>query len=50
MQPLGIFMNNFKNVTEMEVVMRFGMVVACAVKDLDIWVHLKVRRGSKRFE
>ena len=37
----GIFMNNFKNVTEMEAVMRVGMVVACAVKDLDVWVHLQ---------
>ena len=30
----GVFTHNFRNVTEMEAVMRVGVVVLCAVKDL----------------
>ena len=37
----GVFTHNFRNVTEMEAVMRVGVVVLCAVKDLDVTVQLQ---------
>ncbi len=36
----GVFTRNFRNVTEMEAVMRVGAIVLCAVKDLDVVVQL----------
>ncbi len=36
----GVFTRNFRNVTEMEAVMRVGATVLCAVKDLDVVVQL----------
>ena len=37
----GVFTHNFRNVTEMEAVMRVGVVVLCAVKELDVTVQLQ---------
>ena len=37
----GVFARNFRNVTEMEAVMRVGVVVLCAVKDLEVTVQLQ---------